>query len=75
MGKSLSEELAAKIMVRFYKREQDDRTLLCGSHVETDESGRQFFAVPVHQKDYISKILPQYEVGDEFIPREADAEK
>ncbi|GEM_PF-3213508 len=68
----IAESVLSKVKVRFYKKTEDDRTSLCGEPMQIDEKGREFFEIPAHQADYISKVFPHYEMGEEFIPEKKE---
>jgi hypothetical protein len=63
------DEISARTKVKIYKPEgnPDDRVSLCGSPVERDENGRQFFMIPAHQAAYQAELHPHYEVGEAVV--------
>ena len=71
---SIKDKLLQEYVCKVYKNKErkDDRTLLCGSHVMKDRGG-EYFLVPAVHADYISKIFPQYDVGEPFIPKKGNA--
>jgi len=64
-----AEQLAnRRIKCRAYKSidNPDGRETLCGEAVQRDEDGREFFEIPGHQREYISKLMPSYELTDSY---------
>lgn len=68
----LAEQLVEGIKVKVYKKNADGRRSLCGEKVQVDGKGREFFAIPGHQRDYIKSLFEgQYEIGEEYLPEVA----
>lgn len=65
---NLSKTILEKIRVRVYKKIPDDRISLCGSYMEKDEGGKEYFEIPASFAGYIKDVFPSYEIGEEFIP-------
>jgi hypothetical protein len=65
----IQNKMMQRLKFRAYKNEEqpDSRESLCGEPGQVDpENGRTFFEVPDHQKDYLSKLLPSYEMGESY---------
>lgn len=58
-----------RMKVKVYKPQDnlDDRSSLCGSPVQSDDEGNQFFIIPASQADYQSKLHPHYIFGEAFL--------
>lgn len=68
----VEDKVNRSIKCRAYKNEEspDGRESLCGERVQVDENGREFFEIPGHQREYISKLLPSYDVTEAYDTRD-----
>lgn len=65
---TVKEQMEARLKCKAYKNEEnpDDRRTLCGEPLKIDENGRQYFEIPDHQREYISKMLTSYTVSESY---------
>lgn len=65
---SIEDKVNQRIKCRAYKNLEnpDGRETLCSEPIQVDEDGRQFFEVPGHQREYLSKLLPSYEFSESY---------
>lgn len=65
----IEDKVNQRIKCRAFKNEEnpDARETLCGEPVKVDpETGRHYFEVPGHQREYLVKLLPSYEFTESF---------
>jgi hypothetical protein len=66
---AIEDKVNQRIKCRAYKNEEnpDGRESLCGEPVQIDKrNGREFFLIPGHQREYLSKLMPSYEFTESF---------
>lgn len=65
---TIEDKVNQRIKCRAYKNEEnpDGRESLCGEPLQRDKDGREFFEVPGHQRDYLVKLLPSYEITESY---------
>jgi len=68
LGKPKRVSLNDLAKVRVSKPEPDNLKMMCGEPLQIDEKGNEYFVIPAHQAEYVSKIFSRYQVSDEFLP-------
>lgn len=65
---SIEDKISARIKCRAYKNAEspDARESLCGEKVQMDEEGREYFEIPGHQREYLSKLMPSYTFSEAY---------
>ena len=63
---NIEDRISAKLKCRAFKNREnpDARESLCGEPLQRDKDGREFFEVPGHQREYLKKLLPSYEITE-----------
>lgn len=64
----IEDRVNQRLKCRAYKNAEnpDGRETMCGEPCQTDEDGREFFEIPGHQREYIRKLMPSYEVSEVY---------
>lgn len=69
---TIEDKVNRSIKCRAYKNREnpDGRESLCGEPVQRDDDGREYFEIPGHQRDYLSKLMPSYEFTEAYDVRD-----